>query len=173
MVKRFVFRVGTGRIGFARGQFGEDSIFGRTYENLVREGGPEKTIEEVIGVITNKRPENLTEEDYGKAAGFLEITAEIQKGEVSRRERQEFEVAEPNGNRNRFIRVENLEASKWIEAKLHEFAQLFSLSSETAKAIAIETVCNVDIPSCSVAAQKNEPSLSLLNADELSNLDND
>ncbi|HBJ34340.1 MAG TPA: hypothetical protein DDZ51_06170 [Planctomycetaceae bacterium] len=163
----------TEAIGFARGQFGEDSIFGRTYENLVREGGPEKTIEDVIGVITSKRPENLTEEDYGKAAGFLEITAEIQKGEVSRRERQEFEVAEPNGNRNRFIRVENLEASKWIEAKLHEFAQLFSLSSETAKAIAIETVCNVDIPSCSVADQKDEPSLSLLNADELSNLDND
>lgn len=146
----------TDAIGLAGIQFGEDSIFKRTFDSLVKEGKPENTIEEVIGVITNKRPENLTEEDYGKAAGFLEITAEIKKNEESRKERQEFEIVEPSGKRQRFVRVENQKASEWFKHRLLELVEQFSLRSEDAKSLAIAAICNSALPSFHVVEEVME-----------------
>lgn len=140
----------TDAIGQAGILFGEQSIFKRTFDSLVKEGKPESTIEEVIGVITSKRPENLTEEDYGKAAGFLEITAEIQKSEESRKQRQEFEIVEPSGKRRRVVRVENPRASEWFEQKLRELIEQFSLSSEEARSLALQAICSADLPSSPV-----------------------
>jgi len=134
----------TDAIGLAGIQFGEDSIFQRTFDCLVKEGKPESTIEEVIGVITSKRPENLTEEDYGKAAGFLEITAEIQKNEESRKQRQEFEIVEPSGKRRRFMRVENPQATEWLEHRLRELIEKFTLSNEDATSLVIAAICNAE-----------------------------
>jgi len=136
----------TEAIGIAGSQFGESSIFKKTFDCLVKEVKPDSTIEEMIGVITGKRPENLTEEDYGKAAGILEITSEIQKSNECRRQRQEIEVVEPSGRRTQFTLIQNPEASKWIEQKLCELAERFSLSSEGAKALAIGAICTATTP---------------------------
>jgi hypothetical protein len=143
----------TAAIGEAGGQFGETSVFKKTFDSLVREGKPDSTIEEVIGVITGKRPENLTEEDYGKAAGILEIASDIQKSNENRRQRQSIEVVEPSGKRTQYNLVEHKEAISWIEQKLHELAEQFSLSGESAKAIAIGAICRATFLSNSAIVQ--------------------
>lgn len=140
-------------LGQVGSQFGENSIFRKTFDCLVKEGKPDSTIEEMIGVITGKRPENLTEEDYGKAVGILEVTSDIQKNNESRRQRQEIEVVEPSGKRTNYTLIEHNEAIAWIEQKLIELAASFSLSGESAKAIAITAICRANIVPTSADVQ--------------------
>jgi hypothetical protein len=146
----------TAALGEVGSQFGESSILRRTFDCLVKEGKPDGTIEEMIGAITGKRPENLTEEDYGKAVGILEVTSEIQKSNESRRQRQEIEVIEPSGRRTYYTLIENSEAIAWVERKLTELAASFSFGIESAKAVAISAICRMTILSNSAEAQTNE-----------------
>jgi hypothetical protein len=110
----------------------------------------------MIGVITGKRPENLTEEDYGKAVGILEVTSDIQKNNESRRQRQEIEVVEPSGKRTNYTLIEHNEAIAWIEQKLIELAASFSLSGESAKAVAITAICRANIVPASADVQTDD-----------------
>jgi hypothetical protein len=146
----------TAAIGEAGSQLGETSIFKKTFDCLVAEGKPDSTIEEMIGVITGKRPENLTEEDYGKAAGILEVASDIKKSNDNRRERQSIEIVEPSGKRTEYTLVEHKEAISWVMQKLCELADLFSLSSESAKAIAVGAICRATVLSNTVNVQTDE-----------------
>ena len=131
----------------AAAQFSQDSILSRTSDILEQEPEIPKTLESVVAALSKKRPENLTEEDYGKAAGILEITAEIKRNDEQRRERQEYELVEPDGKRRRFAKIENREATEWFKHRLSDLIEQFSLSGDDAKAVALATICSVDLPS--------------------------
>jgi len=126
-------------------QFGKDSILSRTSDILEQESQVPKTLESVVAALSNKRPENLTEEDYGKAAGILQITAEIKKTNEHRRERQEFELVDPNGKRLRFAKIENSDAAEWFKLRINDLIVQFSLSSDEASSVALAIICNTEL----------------------------
>lgn len=137
-------------------QFSDASIFSTTSDFLEQESDKPKTLESVVAALSKKRPENLTEEDFGKAAGILEITAEIKKNNEKRQERQEFELVTPDGKRRRFARIENPKATDWINQRLQDLVEQFSLTGDEAKSLAIATICSAELSSASVGDRQKE-----------------
>lgn len=103
-------------------------------------------LDAVASAISGKASVKLTEEDFGKAIGVLEIASAIKDANNKRCERDEFEIVEPNGKRRRFGRFQHEEGLALVSRQLHQLASEFSISVEEAKSLLIQAICDADAP---------------------------
>jgi hypothetical protein len=130
-------------------QFGDDSPILKSSKELEDSKGNIDTLEAVASAVSGKPRESLTEEDFGKAVGVLEVASELSSAEARRRELGEFELIHPGGTRRRYARVENEEALSWIAMQLKEAAEQFSVEADALGSLAIQALWETEVPSIS------------------------
>lgn len=91
-------------------------------------------IDNVASAISDKPPENLTEEDYGRASGILEM-AQLLKGKEG-----DLEILLPTGERRKLLDITDDEAKQKICDDVSVWFKEFSLTHDQLAALVIRVI---------------------------------
>ena len=97
-------------------------------------------LQEIAVAISKKSADRLTEEDYGRAVGVLEVAGAIKKARAQRGSNCEYEVLFPDGKRQVFIGFQNEEAATSLASALEEVAGRFSLTPDQVVVLTLQTL---------------------------------
>jgi hypothetical protein len=98
-------------------------------------------VEKVAAAIANKTPASLTDEDYGRAAGMLEIAAAIGV------EDNKATILLPVGEKRTLHEVVHPEAQSQIKSDVQVWRSTFNLSPDEIAALAIDAIYSpIEVP---------------------------
>jgi hypothetical protein len=103
-------------------------------QRLVESDAEGDLIEEIVAAVANKEARQLSQEDYGRASGILEVLQSFTPaaGDIT--------VVLPNGTRRRVPEFTHEAACQQIRLALKGWQESFSLSSEQVAAVILEVV---------------------------------
>ena len=118
----------------------DDSVVSQISKRLTDAPKGANPLEDVARAVSGKSAGALTEEDFGHAVGVVRASEEIRRIALDRKERDEFEIVEPNGNRKRIVRFENDAATEWLCDRLRQLREEFGLSDKEIQGLLVEAI---------------------------------
>ena len=124
----------------ASSELPDDSVVSQILKRLADVPEGADPLEDVARAVSGKSTGALAEEDFGHAVGVVRASEEIRRIALDRKERDEFEIVEPNGKRKRIVRFENDAATKWLCDRLRQLREEFGLSDKEIQALLVEAI---------------------------------
>lgn len=127
----------------------ENSMIAPIVARLAKSEGEVDLIEEIVAAVANKEARQLSQEDYGRASGILEVlqsfTPQVQSftpqaGNIT--------VVLPNGTRRKVPEFTHDEAFHQIQLGIKGWQQTFSLTSDQVVAVILAVVAKPEPPQC-------------------------
>lgn len=101
---------------------------------------PEDVVVSLASAVSGKTASALTDEDFGRAAGMMEIASALAKERSEHSARGQYLVVLPNGQRRMITRPGECEPDGSIVADLVDWRRRFSLTADDAAFIALSTL---------------------------------
>ena len=109
-------------------------------QRLAESDGEGDLIEEIVAAVANKEARQLSQEDYGRASGILEVLQSFTPPAGS------ITVVLPNGTRRKVPEFTHDEAYQQIRLAIRGWQESFSLTSEQVAAVILEVVATQPDP---------------------------
>ncbi len=120
-----------------------DNPLSRVAQRLA-DAPPEDVVVSLASAVSGKTASALTDEDFGRAAGMMEIASALAKERSEQSARGQYLVVLPNGQRRTITGPGEREADGSIIADLVDWRRRFSLTAEDAAFIALSTLFPAD-----------------------------
>jgi len=121
-----------------------DNPLARVAQQLA-DAPPEDVVVSLASAVSGKTASALTDEDFGRAAGMMEIASALAKERSEQNSRGQYLVVLPNGQRRMITRPGECEQDGSIVADLVDWRRRFSLTADNAAFIALSTLFPVDV----------------------------
>ena len=112
----------------------DNSVIGPIARRLAASDGKGELIEEVVAAVSNKETRQLSQEDYGRAAGILEVIQSLAppQGRTT--------VVLPDGSKRDLPHFVHEQASAQVRDAVRGWQTAFSLSPEQIAALLLDAV---------------------------------
>ena len=116
-----------------------DNPLSRVAQRLA-DAPPEDVVVSLASAVSGKTASALTDEDFGRAAGMMEIASALAKERSEQSARGQYLVVLPNGQRRVITGPGDCEQDGSIVADLVDWRRRFSLTADDAAFIALSTL---------------------------------
>ena len=120
-----------------------DNPLSRVAQQLA-DAPPEDVVVSLASAVSGKTASALTDEDFGRAAGMMEIASALAKERSEQSARGQYLVVLPNGQRRMITGPGECEQDGSIVADLVDWRRRFSLTADDAAFIALSTLFPVE-----------------------------
>lgn len=112
---------------------------------------------QIAAAVSQKTIEDLTEEDYGKAVGVLEVASALKKVRTDRKEKAEYELISPAGIKKVVITFDHGEAANHVLSLLRDIGSRFSLTTNQVTAIVLQVLSSSEDQTLDVSPFDSKP----------------